>query len=100
MRRPLPTLAALSALLLAVGLAGCTGGSSGSDPSDDTAPAPRPSPPATPVADGLGPDFFGMHDAEPVGDSWPQGPVGSPRILGSRAVWYQGGDTARSFVCL
>ncbi len=89
MRRPLPALAALSALLLAAGLAGCTGGSSGSDGSDDSAPAPRPSPSTTPVPGGLGPDFFGMHDSEPVADSWPQAPVGSLRVWDSGAVWNQ-----------
>jgi len=41
------------------------------------------------VPDGLGPDFFGMHDSDPVGDSWPSAPVGSLRIWDSGAVWSQ-----------
>ncbi len=89
MRRPLPSLAALLALLLSLALAGCTAGSSGSDGTDDTAPTPKPSPTTTPVPDGLGADFFGMHDADPVGASWPQAPVGSVRVWDSGAVWNQ-----------
>ncbi len=87
MRRPFPSIAALVALLLAAAMAGCTAGSDG--PADDSAPAPRPSPSTTPVAGGLGPEFFGMHDADPVGDSWPDGPVGSLRVWDAGVAWSQ-----------
>jgi hypothetical protein len=87
MRRPLP-IAALSALLLSLVLAGCTRGPS-EPPSDDGAPTPTPSPTATPVDGALGPDFFGMHDSDPRGESWPQAPVGSLRIWDSGVVWSQ-----------
>ncbi len=88
MRRPLPTIAAALALLLGIVLTGCTTDSGGTD-DDDAAPAPRPTPTATEVPGGLGPDFFGMHDSDPVGESWPRGPVGSLRIWDSGAVWSQ-----------
>ena len=96
MRRPLPPIAALLAVLLGTVLSGCSGGSGGSDgPSASGGsagapePAPRPVPTVTPVPGGLEPSFFGMHDADPVGDSWPDGPVGSLRVWDAGAVWSQ-----------
>ena len=52
----------------------------------------EPSPTVTalpPVPGGLGPEFFGMHDADPVGDSWPDAPVGALRVWDSGVVWNQ-----------
>ena len=78
----------LLAALLMLLLAGCSlGGTDAAD--DDAAPRPKPSPTATPVDGGLGPEFFGMHDSDPVGDSWPAGPVGSLRIWDAGVAWSQ-----------
>jgi hypothetical protein len=77
----------LLAALLMLLLAGCSLG--GSDAPDDAAPRPKPTPTATPVVGGLGPEFFGMHDSDPVGDSWPAGPVGSLRVWDAGVAWNQ-----------
>jgi hypothetical protein len=86
MRSPLRPLAAL--LLCLLSLAGCAFGGSGSD--DDTvAPRPRPSPTPTVVPGGLGPEFFGVHDSDPVRDSWPKAPVGALRVWDNGVAWNQ-----------
>ncbi len=90
MRRAPSPIAALTALLLVGALAGCSSGSGGSDrPDENDVPTPRPTPTTTPVPGGLEPAFFGVHDADPVGDSWPDGPVGSIRVWDSGVVWNQ-----------
>ncbi len=38
---------------------------------------------------GLGPEFFGVHDADPAGASWPKAPVGSLRVWDSGVAWNQ-----------
>jgi hypothetical protein len=80
--RFLPFLAAL----LTVALAGaCT---ASSDPgAARTLPRPKPTP--TPVPGGLGPEFFGMHDSQPVGATWPSAPVGSLRVWDAGVAWNQ-----------
>ena len=79
----------LFAVLLLLPLAGCSLG--GSDASSDSpaAPRPKPSPTATPVPGGLESSFFGMHDADPVGASWPSEPVGSLRVWDAGVAWSQ-----------
>jgi hypothetical protein len=77
------------AAVLTVGLlalAACTGGSA-----DESAPQPKATktPAAPPPPGALGPEFFGMHDADPVGESWPQAPVGALRVWDSGVVWSQ-----------
>ena len=86
MRSPLRPLAAL--LFCVLPLAACSFGGSDSD-GDTAAPRPKPSPTATAVPGGLGPEFFGVHDADPVGASWPKAPVGSLRIWDSGVAWNQ-----------
>lgn len=78
----LPTILLLSA---------CSGGGSDSGAGTDSADAPRPAPrpTTTPVPGGLEPAFFGMHDSDAVGPSWPKAPVGSLRIWDAGVAWNQ-----------
>jgi hypothetical protein len=88
--RPADALLRLLAVLLLLPLAGCSlGGGDAGTPADKATPAPKPSPTSTPVDGALGPEFFGMHDANPVARSWPHAPVGSLRVWDSGAVWNQ-----------
>jgi polysaccharide biosynthesis protein PslG len=81
--RFLPLLAALLTVALA---AACTG----SDPgAARTRPHPRPTPTPTAVPGGLGSEFFGMHDSQPVGATWPSAPIGSLRVWDAGVAWNQ-----------
>jgi hypothetical protein len=93
MRSPV-SLSLTVALLLAAGLSGCSGGSPGhSAPRPSVAGSPGGvspggvSPSAPPVK--IGSKFFGVHDSDPVGASWPQAPVGSLRVWDAGAAWNQ-----------
>jgi len=84
----------LLAALLVLPLLGCSAlDRESSDPTRaEKGGSAQPSPAVTalpPVPGGLGPEFFGMHDADPVGESWPAGPVGSLRVWDSGVVWSQ-----------
>jgi hypothetical protein len=80
--RFLPLLAALLTVAL---VAACTGSS---DPgAARTLPRPKPTPTAVPG--GLGSEFFGMHDSQPVGASWPSAPIGSLRVWDAGVAWNQ-----------
>jgi hypothetical protein len=82
--RFLPLLAALLTVTL---VAACTGSS---DPgAASTRPHPKPSPTPTAVPGGLGPEFFGMHDSQPVGATWPSAPIGSLRVWDAGVAWNQ-----------
>jgi hypothetical protein len=76
------------ALLLALGLvAGCSN-------SPEPAPAPSTSPSASPGSQPAGPvkataDYFGVSDADPIGASWPDAPVGSLRVWDAGVAWNQ-----------
>jgi hypothetical protein len=82
------SVTSLLALPLALGLvAGCSGSS---------APAAKPasSPSASPQKSSAKPvqverTFFGVHDSDPVGASWPDAPVGSVRVWDAGAAWNQ-----------
>lgn len=88
MRRPPHLAAVLPALLLALVLSACSGASS-DQASENVAPRAKPKPTPTAVPGGLGPEFFGMHDSDPVGASWPDAPVGSLRVWDAGVVWNQ-----------
>src|SRR3954447_10212610 len=83
--RFLPFLAALLTVVLATA---CTGSS---DPGAGASrrPHPRPSPTPTAVPGGLESQFFGMHDSQPVGDTWPSAPIGSLRVWDAGVAWNQ-----------
>jgi hypothetical protein len=88
---PSRSVAAAVGLALA-GLAALTGCSGDGDGSAEKSPRPRSAvkPAAAPVPPGaLGPEFFGMHDSDPVGASWPEAPVGALRVWDSGTVWSQ-----------
>jgi hypothetical protein len=88
MRSTVP-VSLLAALLLAIGLAGCSGSSSGGSQPSKSAPAASPT--ATPAAKPgtIDQQFFGVHDSDPVGASWPAAPVGSLRVWDAGATWNQ-----------
>ncbi len=87
------------ALTATLALAACSGGgsagagapaaSSRSSASSGASSAPLSTPAPTPVAGALTTTFFGLHDADPVGASWPKAPVGSLRIWDAGVVWNQ-----------
>ena len=86
MRSPV-SASLLTALLLGLGLAGCSNASSpGGAPARKSSATASPS---TSAASGIGPEFFGVHDSDPVGASWPKAPVGSLRVWDSGAAWNQ-----------
>jgi polysaccharide biosynthesis protein PslG len=79
----------LFAALLTVALAAACTGSSDPGVGARTRPHPKPSPTPTAVPGGLGSEFFGLHDSQPVGDSWPPVPVGSLRVWDAGVAWNQ-----------
>lgn len=79
---------ALGAVLCLAVIAGCTSGEE-RPAAGDRATKPPATPAPQPLPGALGPEFFGMHDSDPVGESWPDAPVGSLRVWDSGAVWNQ-----------
>ena len=75
--------------LLVLLLSACSSGRSSTPDDLQESPTPSPSPTETAVPGALGPEFFGLHDADPVGTSWPDAPVGSLRVWDSGVVWSQ-----------
>jgi len=73
-----------------VALSGCSSGASGRPAaSKQPRPSPSPSPSVEIPPGGIGPAYFGMHDSDPVGDSWPAASVGSLRVWDSGVAWNQ-----------
>jgi polysaccharide biosynthesis protein PslG len=89
MRSPMSRFLPLLAALVALPLAGCSAFSPDSSEPGDAAPRPKPTVTSTPVPGGVAADFFGMHDSDPVGKSWPKVPVGSLRVWDAGVVWRQ-----------
>jgi polysaccharide biosynthesis protein PslG len=89
MRSPMSRFLPLLAALVALPLAGCSAFSPDSSEPGDAAPRPKPTVTTTPVPGGVAADFFGMHDSDPVGKSWPKVPVGSLRVWDAGVVWRQ-----------
>jgi hypothetical protein len=79
-------LTALSvALLLALGVSACSSGRGGDDGAGPTrSPSPSPSAPEPAVIDRA---YFAVHDHDPVGQSWPEAPVGSLRAWDAGVTW-------------
>jgi hypothetical protein len=80
-------------LTLGLALAACTSdGGEARDERDGRPAAGRgtPTPSTTTIPPGgIEPAYFGMHDSDPVGDSWPDAPVGAIRVWDSGTVWNQ-----------
>jgi hypothetical protein len=89
MRSPLSRFLPFLVALVALPLVGCSAFTSDSSEPADDAPSPKPTVTTTPVPGGIEPEFFGMHDSDPVGPSWPKGPVGSLRVWDAGVVWNQ-----------
>jgi len=71
-------------------LSGCSSEASGRPAaSKKPRPSPSPSPSVEIPPGGIGPEYFGMHDSDPVGDSWPAASVGSLRVWDSGVAWNQ-----------
>ncbi|MGZ4595189.1 MAG: hypothetical protein ACXV3C_15150, partial [Actinomycetes bacterium] len=90
MRRRTTTIALATASLL---LAGCSIGTAKEQPTTKASPSPSPTASATTSAPAvsstaIGPEFFGVHDADPV-TTWPDAPVGSLRVWDAGVAWRQ-----------
>ena len=73
-------------LVLALLTASCSFGGDGSA-QKQAKPTPTPTPTVAPPEGAITPDFFGMHDHNPVGPSWPDAPIGSYRVWDAGAMW-------------
>jgi hypothetical protein len=89
MSPPSPRFLPFLAVLLTVVLASACTASSDPGAGASTRPHPKPSPTPSAVPGGLGPEFFGMHDSSPVGDTWPSAPIGSLRVWDAGVAWNQ-----------